>query len=112
MPVIVSKINNNRNQHGEGLIFVGLKNIQEVVVFKEAHSSISYLEMDATNAPNDSLKEFGNQMLNLVNLTDLKHLLQFCQEKSLFDAVGERPVLKETLKKGNSEGSVLSQEKH
>jgi hypothetical protein len=51
--VVVCQIHNDRHEHGESFVFVGLENIQEIVVFKEAHGSIGHLQMDATDALND-----------------------------------------------------------
>jgi len=53
--------------------------------------------MDASNASDNSFEELGNQVINFINLTYLKNFLQFCQEQSFFDAIGERPVLKKTF---------------
>jgi len=75
MPVIFSEINDNWYKHGESLLFVCLQNIQEVVVFKEAHSSICDLEMDAANAPDNSFEQSRDQVLNLLNFADFKDFL-------------------------------------
>lgn len=57
MPVVVSKIYDNRDKHGESFVLIVLQDIQEVVVLKEAHGTISNLKMDASNASYDSLKK-------------------------------------------------------
>lgn len=93
VPVIISEVYNDWNQHGEGLIFVGLEDVEEVVILKEAHSSISYLQVNTTDASDNTFEEFGDQMLNLVNFTYFQDFLQLSQEQSLLDAVGEGPVL-------------------
>lgn len=93
VPVIISEVYNDWNQHGEGLILVGLEDVEEVVILKEAHSSISYLQVNTTDASDNTLEEFGDQMLNLVNFADFQDFLQLSQEQSLLDAVGEGPVL-------------------
>jgi hypothetical protein len=56
VPVVFSEVHNDGNQHGEGLFFVGFENIEEIVVLKEAHGSISHLQMNASNALNDALE--------------------------------------------------------
>jgi len=53
--------------------------------------------MDATNALYDSLEKFWDQMLNFVDLANFEHLLQFCQEQSLFDAISEGPELEQAF---------------
>ena len=75
MPMVLSKVHNYRNQHWECFFFVGLKNVEEVVILKETHGSISDLKMDTTNALDDSLEKLSDQSIDLVNFTDLKNLL-------------------------------------
>lgn len=110
--MIISEINDDWDQHGEGLILVGLENVEEVIVLEEAHSSVGHLQVDTSNASHDSLEELGDKMLYLVDFANLKHLLKFSEEESFLNAVGERPVLKETLKERNGESSVLGEEEH
>lgn len=59
------------------------------------------MQVNTTDALNDTLEKAVDQGLNFLNLTNFEHLLQLSKEKSLFDAVSERPVLKKTFKKGN-----------
>jgi hypothetical protein len=99
VPMVVSQVDNNWHQHWEGLVLVGLQNVEEVIVLEEAHSSVSNLQVDASNASHYSLEESLDQVLNLVNFTDFKDFLQLSQEESFLDAVGEWPVSKESLKK-------------
>ena len=94
VPVIISKVNNDRNKHWKGLIFIGFENIEEVVIFKEAHGPISHLQMNTSNTSYNSLEQLRDQVLYLINLTDFQYLLQFCQEKGLFNTVSEGPVFK------------------
>jgi len=93
VPVIVSQIYNDRNEHWERLIFIGLEDIEEIVIFEEAHCPVSNLQMNSTNASDYSFKELWNQMLYFIYLANFKNLLKFCQEEGLLNAVGERPVL-------------------
>jgi energy-converting hydrogenase A subunit M len=97
VPVVISEVTNDWHKHWEGLLLIGLEDVQEVIILKEAHCSISNLEMDSTNASNNSLEQFVDKMFDLVNFTDLKNLLQFGEEESLLDAVSEWPVLKEAF---------------
>ena len=60
---------------------------------EEAHGSVCNLEMDTSNALDDSLEEPWDQMIDLVDLTNLKDFLKFGQEEGLLDAVGKWPVL-------------------
>jgi hypothetical protein len=97
VPMIVSKIDDDRNQHGEGLIFIGLENVEEVVVLKETHGSVSYLQVNTANASYDSLEQFRNEVFDFIDFANFQDFLEFCQEKGLLDAVSEGPVLEETL---------------
>ena len=106
--MIICEIYNNRDQHWESLVLISLQNVQEVIVLKETHSSVSNLQVDTSNASHNSLEKFRNQMFNFVDFTNFQNFLKFSQEKSLFDAVSKWPVFEETFKKSNCEGSVLS----
>lgn len=112
MPVVICEIDNHRNKHGEGLVLIGLKDIEEVIVFEEAHGSVSHLQMDASDAAHYPLEELGNEVLHLIDFADLEHFLQLSQEESLLDAVSEGPVLEQTLKQGDGKGSVFGEEEH
>ena len=68
MPMVLSQVHNNWDKHWEGFLFVGFKNVEEIVILKEAHSSISNLQMDATNALDDSFEKFWDQVFDFVNL--------------------------------------------
>lgn len=100
--MVVGKVHNNRNKHGEGLLLVALQDVQEIVVLEEAHSSVSNLQVDASNASHDSLEKAGNQVLDLVNFADFKNFLKFSEEKGLFDAVSIRPVSEQTVEERDS----------
>jgi hypothetical protein len=43
VPVVISKINDDWDEHWEGLILVSLENVQEIIILEEAHSSIGNL---------------------------------------------------------------------
>lgn len=110
--MVVSEVNNDRHEHRESLVLVGLQDVQEVVIFKEAHRSVSHLQVDASNASHDPLEEFRNQMLDFVHFANLQDFLQLSQEKCLLDAVGERPVLEQSLEKCDGESSIFGKEEH
>ena len=57
MPVVLCKVHYDWNEHWEGLIFIGFKYVQEVVVFEEAHSSVSNLQVDTSNALDNALRK-------------------------------------------------------
>lgn len=63
MPVVVGELGNNRDKQREGVSFEISDNIQEEFILKEAHSSVSYLEMRASDAFHDSLKEFRDNIV-------------------------------------------------
>ena len=95
--MVICKIHNNRNKHGESLLLVALQDVEEIVVLEEAHSSVSNLQVDTSDASHDSLEKAGNQVLDLVNFTDFKNFLKFSEEKGLLDAVVIRPVSEKTV---------------
>jgi hypothetical protein len=103
MPVVVCQVHDYRHQHRESLFLVALKDVQKVVVLKEAHSSVSNLQVNSANASDYALKQFGHEVLDFVNFAYLKDLLEFCKEESLFDAVCIWPVAQETVQECNSE---------
>ena len=43
VPVLVRQLGDHRDQHREGLVLVGLQDVQEVVILKEAHGPVSDL---------------------------------------------------------------------
>lgn len=112
MPVIVSQIDNDGYKHGEGLLLVCLQDVQEVVILKETHSSVSNLQMNAANAPYYSLEQLWNQMLNFVNFTNLQNFLELSQEKGFLNTISEWPVLEQAFQKWNGKSSIFSEEQH
>jgi len=105
--MVLCEVDDDRHKHWESFVFVSLENVQEVVIFKEAHRSVSNLEMDSTNALNNSLEELEDTWLNLVHFAHLQHFLELCQKECFFDAVGERPVFQKTLKERNGQSAVF-----
>jgi hypothetical protein len=112
VPVVVSQVHDNGDEHGEGFIFVGLQDVEEVVILEEAHGSVGHLQVDSSNASHDPLEQLRDQVLNLVDFANLQDFLQLRQEKGLLNAVGEGPVLEQTFEESYGKGSVLRQEKH
>ena len=112
VPMIFSQIDYNRHEHGEGLVFVRLEDVEEVVVFKEAHGSVRNLQVISADASDDSLEEAWDQGLNLFHFANLEHFLQFGQKERFFYAVGEGPILEQAIKKWNGKRAILCQEEH
>jgi len=110
--MIVRKVNNDGYEHWECSIFIGLQNIEEVIVFEETHGSVGNLQMDASNAFDNSFEKLRYEIGYFVNLTDLEDLLKLSQEKGFLDTVGKWPVLKKSLEKRNSQSPVLGKEEH
>jgi hypothetical protein len=54
--VVVSEVHNDGDEHWEGSVLVGLKDVQEVVIFKEAHGTVSNLQVNSANALHNSLE--------------------------------------------------------
>jgi hypothetical protein len=68
--------------------------------------------MNTSNAFDNALEESGHQVLNLVDLANLKYLLQLCQEKSFLDTVGKGPISQEAFQESNREASIFCEEQH
>lgn len=68
--------------------------------------------MDSSNALHNPLEELGDQVLNFVHLAHFQYFLEFGQEESFFDTVGEGPVLEESLEERDSESAVFGEEEH
>ena len=60
MPMVLCQVYDDRDKHRERLVLVRLQDVEEVIILKEAHSSVSYLQMDATNALDNSLEQLWN----------------------------------------------------
>ena len=73
--MVFSQVDDDWNKHGERLLFVGLQNIEEVVILKEAHSSVSNLQMNTTDTLDNSLEKFWDQVLNFINFANFEDLL-------------------------------------
>ena len=78
--MVLGQVYDDRDKHRERLVLVRLQDVEEVIVLKEAHSSVSYLQMDATNALDNSLEQLWNQVLNLVDFAYFEYFLKLCQE--------------------------------
>ncbi len=74
MPMLLSKMADHRHQHWEDLVLVRSQDRQEIIILKEAHSSISNLEMRASYASNQSFEESGDQGFQLEDVTDFQNL--------------------------------------
>ena len=72
--MVLSKVYNDWNKHWESLFLVSLQNIQEIIVFEEAHRSICNLKMNTSNTLNNSLEKFWDEMFDLIDFTDFEDL--------------------------------------
>ena len=63
--------------------------------------------MITADAFDNTLEESAHQVLNLVNLADLKYFLQLKQEKSFLNRVGEGPVPQEAFQERNCEAFIF-----
>ena len=95
--MVLSQVHDDWNKHWERLFLVRFQDVQEIVIFEEAHCPVSNLQMDTADAFNDSLEQFGYQMVDLVNFTDFEYFLQLSQEEGLFDTVCKWPIFEESL---------------
>lgn len=41
--MVLCEMDDNRHQHGEGLVLVSLEDVEEVVVLEEAHGTVGHL---------------------------------------------------------------------
>jgi hypothetical protein len=58
VPMVLRQVNDHGNEHWERLFLVGLQDVQEVIVFEEAHGPVGDLQVDATNAFYNYLEKF------------------------------------------------------
>ena len=107
VPVVVSEVNDDGDEHWESSVLVGLENVQEVVVLEEAHGTVSNLKVIAADGADNTLEKAWNEVLNLLNFADFEDLLQFSEEEGLFDTVGKWPVFQQAFEKGNCQGAIL-----
>jgi len=80
VPVLVGQLGDHWHQHREGLVLVGLENVEEVVVLEEAHGSVRHLQVYPADALDDPLEKAGDQVLDFVDLADFEDLLELCEE--------------------------------
>ena len=73
--MILSEVNDDWYKHGEGLVLVCLQDVKEVVILKEAHGTIGYLQVVATNWFHNTLEESRDEGLKFVDFAYLKYLL-------------------------------------
>ena len=60
VPMLVSQFCDNWDKHGEGLVLIGLEDVQEVVILKETHGAISYLQVNAADTLDNTLEQAGD----------------------------------------------------
>jgi hypothetical protein len=110
VPVGFSHMADDGYQQREGVGFVGLEDCQEVVIFEEAHGTISHLQVQPRNALHQPLKEFGNVGLQLLHLAGLQHLQNLSDKHYLLRGVCKGPVPEQSLQEQQSKSWVLGQE--
>lgn len=76
--MVLSQINNNWDKHRESEFFVGFENVEEIIILKETHGSVRNLQVSSSNASDNSLEKFSDEMFNLIDFTDFQHFLKFC----------------------------------
>ena len=110
--MVLSQVNDYRYKHGECFLLISLQNVQEIIVFKEAHRSVRHLQVNTANTLHNSLEQFWYQMLYFVDFAYFQYFLELCQEKCFLDAIGEWPEFKESIEQLNRQCPVFGQEKH
>lgn len=112
MPVVVGEVHDHRHEHGEGLVLVRFQNVEEVIVLEEAHGPVCHLQMNPADALHYPFEELQDEVLHLVDFTDLEYFLQFSEEERFFNAVCERPVPEEAVEQLDRECPIFCEEKH
>jgi hypothetical protein len=97
VPVGFGQSGDDGHQKGEGEIFIGFEDCEEIVIFEEAHGSICNLKMGTRDAFDKSFEEFRNKVFELGDFTHLQNLKQFSQEHNFFSRIGKWPVSEETF---------------
>ena len=110
--MVLREVNDDGHEDWEGLVLVGLENIEEVVILEETHGSVSHLQMITANTLDNTLEEPLNQWFDVLDFADLNDLLKLGEEKRLLDTVSKGPKLEKTLEERNSQGAVLREEEH
>ena len=78
--MVLGQVYDDRDKHRERLVLVRLQDVEEVIILKEAHSSVSNLQMNTTDTLDNSLEQLWNQVLNLVDFAYFEYFLKLCQE--------------------------------
>jgi hypothetical protein len=105
-------VDDDWDQERESVALVCLENVEEVVVFEEAHSAISNLEVKSRDALDQSLKDLGNVGLKFLHFAGLQDLNEFADEHNFLGGVGEGPVLDEPIEEEQTQRWVFGQEQH
>lgn len=105
-------MHNDWNKKREGIALVSFKDVEEVVILEEAHSSICYLKMKARNAFDQSFEDFRNIRLQFLNLAGLQDFDEFTNKHDFFGGICERPVLNQSVKQEKTKRWVFCQEEH
>lgn len=61
--MFVSEVGDDRNKKREDNLTVGFEDGEEVVIFEEAHGSVGYLQVGATDTFDDPFEQFVDQGL-------------------------------------------------
>jgi hypothetical protein len=64
MPMVRRQINDDWNQHWECFLLVRLQNVEEVVILKEAHGSVTDMHILTSDTSDHSFEEFWDEMLH------------------------------------------------
>lgn len=73
MPMSISHVADDWNQEWESVGFIGLQDVQEVVIFEETHRSVSYLQVEPRNALHQSFEYSRNEWLKFSDLASFEN---------------------------------------
>ena len=72
--MILCKVHYNWNKHWERFLFIGLENVEEVIIFEKAHCSIGDVKVRTSDALDESGEKSLQQRLVLSELLALDDL--------------------------------------
>lgn len=75
MPVIDWQVIDDWNKDGVSLTIILLHNVQEVIVLKQTHGSVSDSHFLAADAFSDSFEELRDQMADLASFNNFEDFL-------------------------------------
>jgi hypothetical protein len=105
--MIISQFINFWYHNWENFILILSYDIQEILVFKEAHGSITDVHILTSDTSDHPFEEFWYEMLHSGWVDYLQNFFELCQIQELLLCISKWPVLKKSFKKRDCKLSVL-----